>query len=96
MTRTLIVGAGQAGRRTAELLRGLDAEREILLLGEEMEPPYDRPPLSKEILLGEERPRGLMQRDAQAYGVHRITLRLGESVTGIDLGAARVETATGL
>ncbi len=95
MTRTLIVGAGQAGRRTAELLRGLDAEREILLLGEEMEPPYDRPPLSKEILLGEERPRGLMQRDAQAYGVHRITLRLGESVTGIDLGAARVETATG-
>lgn len=51
--RTVIIGAGQAGRRTAELLRGLDAEREILLLGEESEPPYDRPPLSKEILLGE-------------------------------------------
>ena len=95
MTRTLIIGAGQAGRRTAELLRGLDAEREILLLGDETEPPYDRPPLSKEILLGEERPRGLMQRDAQAYAAQRITLRLGECVTGIDLGAARVETATG-
>jgi NADPH-dependent 2,4-dienoyl-CoA reductase/sulfur reductase-like enzyme len=93
--RTVIVGAGQAGRRTAELLRGLDAEREILLLGEETEPPYDRPPLSKEILLGEEKPRGLMQRDAAAYDAQRIALLLGERVTGIDLDAARVETAGG-
>ncbi|MBS7813643.1 NAD(P)/FAD-dependent oxidoreductase [Roseococcus pinisoli] len=93
--RTAIIGAGQAGRRTAELLRGLDAEREILLLGEETEPPYDRPPLSKEVLLGEERPRGLMQRAAEVYEAQRIALRLGEKVTRIDLGAARLETAAG-
>ncbi|MDB5379796.1 MAG: pyridine nucleotide-disulfide oxidoreductase family protein [Rubritepida sp.] len=93
--RTVIVGAGQAGRRTAELLRGLDAGHDILLLGEEAEPPYDRPPLSKEILLGEEHPRGLMQRDAEAYDAQRIALRLGERVAGIDLGAARVETNAG-
>ncbi|MCW8087554.1 NAD(P)/FAD-dependent oxidoreductase [Sabulicella glaciei] len=94
--RTLIIGAGQAGRRTAELLRGLDAEREILLLGEETEPPYDRPPLSKEILLGEERPRGLMQRDAKAYADQRIALRLGERVARVDLKSSRVETEAGL
>lgn len=95
MTRTVIVGAGQAGRRTAELLRGLDAEREILLLGEETEPPYDRPPLSKEVLLGEERPRGLMQREVGAYEAQRIALLLGERVEAVDLRAARVETAGG-
>lgn len=95
MNRTVIVGAGQAGRRTAELLRGLDADREILLLGEETEPPYDRPPLSKEILLGEGSPRGLMQRQAAAYGEQRIALRLGVRVAGIDLRSARVETEAG-
>lgn len=93
--RTVIVGAGQAGRRTAELLRGLDAAREIVLVGEEVEPPYDRPPLSKEILLGEDRPRGLMQRDAEAYDAQRIALLLGQRVAGIDLAAARVETGDG-
>ncbi|WP_165585545.1 NAD(P)/FAD-dependent oxidoreductase [Roseococcus sp. SYP-B2431] len=93
--RTVIIGAGQAGRRTAELLRGLDAEREILLLGEEAEPPYDRPPLSKEILLGEEHPRGLMQRDIHAYETQRIALLLGERVEGIDVGTARVAKADG-
>jgi anthranilate 1,2-dioxygenase ferredoxin reductase subunit len=93
--RTVIIGAGQAGRRTAELLRGLDAGHEILLLGEEREPPYDRPPLSKEILLGEERPRGLMQREVGAYEAQRIALRLGERVEGIDLAGARVGTANG-
>ena len=93
--RTVIVGAGQAGRRTAEILRSLDARREILLVGEEEEPPYDRPPLSKEILLGEDRPRGLMQRDAEACAAQCIGLLLGTRVARIDLTAARVETQAG-
>ncbi|MDB5415231.1 MAG: pyridine nucleotide-disulfide oxidoreductase family protein [Rubritepida sp.] len=93
--RTVIVGAGQAGRRTAELLRGLDAEREILLIGEEAEPPYDRPPLSKEILLGEKQPPGLMQRAAGAYAEQRIELLLGCRVTGIDLAARRLDADDG-
>lgn len=95
MTRTVIIGAGQAGRRTAELLRELDDAREIVLLGDEAEPPYDRPPLSKEILLGEERPRGLMQRDVAAYADRRIELRLREHAVRVDAGAARVELETG-
>ena len=93
--RTVIVGAGQAGRRTAELLRSLDGGREILLIGEEKELPYDRPPLSKEILLGELHPKGLMQRGVEAYDAQHIAVRLGQRVAGIDLAAARIETAMG-
>jgi anthranilate 1,2-dioxygenase ferredoxin reductase subunit len=93
--RTVIVGAGQAGRRTAEALRGLDPEREILLLGAEEEPPYDRPPLSKEILLGEARPKGLMQREMNAYAAERIDLRLGVRVVAIDPSGRCVTTADG-
>lgn len=93
--KTVIIGAGQAGRRTAELLRGLDATREILLIGDEEELPYDRPPLSKEILLGEVHPKGLMQRGVEVYNAERIALRLGARVAGVDLGTARVEMNTG-
>jgi NADPH-dependent 2,4-dienoyl-CoA reductase/sulfur reductase-like enzyme len=93
--RTVIVGAGQAGRRTAEVLRSLDAAGEITLIGEETELPYDRPPLSKEILLGEEQPRGLMQRDAAYYAEHRITLKLGRRVAKLDLERSRLETEDG-
>ncbi|MBH5396259.1 FAD-dependent oxidoreductase [Bradyrhizobium sp. CNPSo 4010] len=95
MTRTIIVGAGQAGRRTAELLRGLDSEREILLVGNETDLPYDRPPLSKEILLGEEQPRGLMQRSHDAFAAQRIDLRLGTHIARLNATAAHVETQTG-
>lgn len=95
MTRTVIVGAGQAGRRTAELLRGLDAEREILLIGNEEDLPYDRPPLSKEILLGEQRPRGLMQRAHDTFVTQRIDLRLGMHVARLNVAAAHVETQHG-
>jgi anthranilate 1,2-dioxygenase ferredoxin reductase subunit len=92
---TVIVGAGQAGRRTAEVLHSLDANKQILLVGEEVELPYDRPPLSKEILLGEEHPRGLMQREASYYSERGITLKLGRRVTGLDLAGGRVETEDG-
>jgi anthranilate 1,2-dioxygenase ferredoxin reductase subunit len=93
--RTVIVGAGQAGRRTAEILRSLDADKQILLVGEEVELPYDRPPLSKEILLGEEHPRGLMQREASYYSERGITLKLGQRVVGLDLAREQIETEDG-
>ncbi|MCA6120011.1 FAD-dependent oxidoreductase [Bradyrhizobium sp. WSM 1738] len=94
-TRTLIVGAGQSGRRTAELLGRLDCERNILLIGNEDELPNDRPPLSKELLLGEERPRGLMQRTHDAFVKQRIDLRLGTRIARLNVQAAHVETQAG-
>lgn len=93
--RTVIIGAGQAGRRCAEALRELDAEAGILLLGEEAHPPYDRPPLSKAVLLGTDPGKGLFVRAAEFYAERRIDLRLGTRVAAIHPAARAVETAAG-
>ncbi len=51
--RIVIAGAGLAGLRTAEELRGLGYRGDITLIGAERRPPYDRPPLSKQLMAGE-------------------------------------------
>ncbi|MGB3444070.1 MAG: FAD-dependent oxidoreductase [Actinophytocola sp.] len=50
--RIVVVGAGLTGLRTAERLRELKFEGEIMLLGDEKQPPYHRPALSKQLLMG--------------------------------------------
>jgi len=52
----VIVGAGQAGGWVAATLRQAGHAGEIALVGEESHPPYERPPLSKEVLLGQKPP----------------------------------------
>ena len=59
--RTVIVGAGMAGVQTAVALREQGWCGAVTLLGDEPHPPYDRPPLSKAVLLGGDR-RGLQLR----------------------------------
>ena len=54
--RILIIGAGQAGGRAAEALRIAGHTGPITLVGDEPEPPYERPALSKSVLLGDETP----------------------------------------
>ncbi len=54
--RILIIGAGQAGGRAAEALRGAGYTGPVTLVGDEAEPPYERPALSKQVLLGENAP----------------------------------------
>jgi 3-phenylpropionate/trans-cinnamate dioxygenase ferredoxin reductase component len=51
--RVVIAGAGLAGLRTAEELRGLGYQGAITLIGAERRPPYDRPPLSKQLMTGQ-------------------------------------------
>lgn len=51
-----IVGAGQAAARAAHALRALGCQTEIVMLGAEAHAPYERPPLSKAVLLGDEEP----------------------------------------
>jgi NADPH-dependent 2,4-dienoyl-CoA reductase/sulfur reductase-like enzyme len=92
---TVVIGAGQAGRRCAEALRERDAEAEIILLGEEAHPPYDRPPLSKAVLLGTDPGHGLFVRTPEFYAEKRIDLRLSTRVTAIDVAARQVVTAAG-
>jgi 3-phenylpropionate/trans-cinnamate dioxygenase ferredoxin reductase subunit len=51
--RTVVAGAGLAGLRTVEELRALGYQGAITLIGAETRPPYDRPPLSKQLMKGE-------------------------------------------
>ena len=53
MVHTLVIGAGQAGAALVARLRAKGEEGPITLVGEEVVPPYQRPPLSKAYLLGE-------------------------------------------
>ncbi|NUS84911.1 MAG: oxidoreductase [Streptomyces sp.] len=87
----VIVGAGMAGVQTAVALRDQGWTGGILLLGAEAHQPYDRPPLSKAVLLGKAE-GSAFDVDFAALGVE---LRLGVSVTGLDTGARRLETASG-
>ena len=50
--RVVIVGASLAGLRTAEALRDVGHDGPITVIGDEEQAPYDRPPLSKQVLLG--------------------------------------------
>ncbi|MEM8609310.1 MAG: FAD-dependent oxidoreductase [Myxococcota bacterium] len=74
--RIAIVGASLAGLRTAEFLRRAGFEGELTLIGEEPHLPYDRPPLSKEILRGEWEPDRLALR-RKDYDSLSLDLRLG-------------------
>lgn len=75
MEHVVIVGAGQAGGRTARALREQGFEGEITLIGEEPLLPYERPPLSKAVLKGEAGVEDGMLADEDAYRQHNITFK---------------------
>jgi 3-phenylpropionate/trans-cinnamate dioxygenase ferredoxin reductase subunit len=95
MRRIVIIGAGQAGRRCAEMIRELDAAAEIMVFGAEAHLPYDRPPLSKSLLLGQETQGSLFISNAAFYAQQRITLHLAEAVTCLWPMEKRIETEKG-
>jgi len=92
----LIVGAGLAGVRTAERLREGGFAGAITLVGEETEPPYDRPPLSKQVLRGE---REIVRlRDPDTYAELGVDLRLGVRAVSLDVDgrAVGLDDGTGI
>ena len=82
--RVVIVGAGQAGAALAAKLRALGHQGEIVMLGDEPSPPYQRPPLSKAYLLGDIGEDRLWLRTPEFWVENKIDLRLGQPVTAID------------
>ncbi|MHB8324840.1 MAG: NAD(P)/FAD-dependent oxidoreductase [Candidatus Dormibacteria bacterium] len=79
-----IVGAGLAGGRAATTLRELGFDGRVVLIGDEGNPPYERPPLSKAYLLGQlARPR-LLLRPEGYYSEHDIELRLDTRVVEVN------------
>jgi 3-phenylpropionate/trans-cinnamate dioxygenase ferredoxin reductase subunit len=93
--RFVIVGASLAGAKAAETLREEGFEGAIELVGEEAELPYERPPLSKGVLLGKDDVSVSQLHDRDWYDDQRITLRLGTTATAVDTGVRRVELSDG-
>jgi len=82
--RIAIVGASLSGGTAAASLREGGFDGEIHLIGEESHLPYNRPPLSKGYLRGEERFADQLVHPEGTYAERDITLRLGRRATGID------------
>ena len=93
--RIVIAGAGHAGGAAAALLRQFGWVGDIVLIGEEPLPPYQRPPLSKAWLKGEADADSLLLRPASFYPNSGIALRLEETVQAIDRAAQSVMLASG-
>ena len=91
----VIVGAGLAGAKAAEALRTNGFDGKVILIGDEDDRPYDRPPLSKGYLLGSTEREKIYIHPAQWHTEHDIDLRLGTRVTEIDRAAHQVRTAQG-
>ncbi|HVA13557.1 MAG TPA: FAD-dependent oxidoreductase [Stellaceae bacterium] len=91
----VIVGAGHAGGRAAETLRAAGHPGRVTLVGSEAHPPYERPPLSKELLAGTIAHEKTYLNPATFYTEKDITLRLGATVAAIDRTAQRIELGDG-
>ena len=92
MTETfVIVGAGQAGGEAAATLREEGFDGRVVLIGAEPQPPYERPPLSKEYLRGESPFEQALLQPLDFYGENDIETRFGVRVNGVDAAEKVVE-----
>lgn len=80
----LVVGAGLAGLRTVERLRRLGHTGPVTMVGAETLAAYDRPPLSKACLAGQDAPAPPYLRAPEAYAELDVDLRLGSTATSLD------------
>jgi 3-phenylpropionate/trans-cinnamate dioxygenase ferredoxin reductase subunit len=91
----LIVGAGQAGAQAAISLRQLGFAGTVGMVGEENDPPYERPPLSKAYLSGELSREQLSLRPPEFWRDSQVDLITGERVVELDAATRRVHCASG-
>ncbi len=91
----VIVGAGQAGGWCAKTLRDEGFAGPIVMLGDELYPPHERPPLSKQVLLGEAEPETTHLWPADQWSALGVDFRAGTCVAKIVPAEHAVETAKG-
>ena len=90
-----IVGASLAGLNAAEALRREGFDGPVTLIGAESHLPYDRPPLSKQVLAGEWEPERAALTDSEELAEDDIEVRLGVRATALDMAARELSLDTG-
>ncbi|WP_167854102.1 NAD(P)/FAD-dependent oxidoreductase [Brevibacterium aurantiacum] len=93
--KVVIVGAGPAGIAAADALRAEGHAGEILIFGEERHAPYDRPPLSKQILAGTWLPEKAQLRSDDQLAAAEVSLHLSVKVASVDVEAHQVTLESG-
>ena len=93
--RVVVVGASLAGLRAAETLRQHEVATSIVVVGDEVHRPYDRPPLSKKLLSGEWEPDRIQLRQSDTFDDLDVDWRLGNAATSLDLAARELTLADG-
>jgi 3-phenylpropionate/trans-cinnamate dioxygenase ferredoxin reductase subunit len=91
----VVVGGGLAASNAVEQLRADGFDGAITLFAEEPHLPYERPPLSKGVLLGNDAPDSVFPHPAAWYDEHEVDVWTGTPVTGLDAGRHTVTTAAG-
>ncbi len=93
--RIVIVGAGLAGATAARTLREEGFDGQVMLVGAEPHPPYERPPLSKDYLRGETQHAGAYVSPAQYWADQDIEQHAGVAARRVDLANGRLELIDG-
>lgn len=91
----VIVGGGLAGAKAAQALRDLGFDGRVVLIGEETERPYERPPLSKGYLQGKDDREKIFVHPENWYADHDVELRLGTKAVALDAAARQVRLEDG-
>ena len=91
--RIVVVGGGLAAGTTVFELRDRGFDGEITVVADEAHPPYERPPLSKSVLLGEKEADTAILKDVGWYADHAVDLRTATHVESLDLAGRRVLAA---
>ena len=95
IAQIVVVGGGFAGVSAVETLREQGYDGRILMVSDETELPYDRPPLSKDYLKGEQQLSDIVFHDEAWYRDKQVDFQLGTTVTALDLSARALTTASG-
>jgi NADPH-dependent 2,4-dienoyl-CoA reductase/sulfur reductase-like enzyme len=91
----VIIGAGLAGAKAAETLRTEGFTGRVILIGDEHEQPYERPPLSKQYLAGTAARSSVYVQDPAWYAAQRVELHLGQPAVLIDRAEREVRLGDG-
>jgi 3-phenylpropionate/trans-cinnamate dioxygenase ferredoxin reductase subunit len=94
-TTFVIIGGGLAGAKAVEALRVNDFDGRIILVADEKQLPYERPPLSKEYLAGKKSLADFTVHDSQWYNDHHIEVRLDSPVSALNVDGHTVGLADG-